>query len=76
MSNGPSKMCTNQLAQLTLQMVHQPVNLEEREVRGNSYLSLTAKGVTWIEEVDECSYGKMLLIAGSGRVKGSIRENH
>lgn len=25
--NGPSKMCTNQLARLTLEMVCQPVNL-------------------------------------------------
>lgn len=25
--NGPSKLCTNQLAQLTLEMVCQPVNL-------------------------------------------------
>lgn len=27
--NGPSKMCANQLAQLTLEMVCQPVNLEQ-----------------------------------------------
>lgn len=40
--NGPSKMCTNQLAWLTLEMVCQPVNLEER--RCNSYLCLTVKG--------------------------------
>lgn len=49
--NGPSKLCTNQLAQLTLEMVCQPVNLEHRGaagdgrvLRGNSCICLTAKG--------------------------------
>lgn len=58
--NGPSKLCTNQLAQLTLEMVCQPVNLEQkgtagaggggrrtgdgRVLRGNSCICLTAKG--------------------------------
>lgn len=65
-------MCTNQLAWLTLQMVCQPVNLVERGVRGNSYLSLTVKGVRWIDELDGWSDGKMLLMAGSGRVKGQL----
>lgn len=33
--NGPSKLCTNQLAQLTLEMVCQPVNLEHRGMAGD-----------------------------------------
>lgn len=42
-STGLSKMCTNQLAWLTLEMACQHVNLEERGLGGNSYVSLTVK---------------------------------
>lgn len=43
-STGLSKMCTNQLAWLTLEMACQHVNLEQRGLGGNSYGSLTVKG--------------------------------
>lgn len=72
--NGPSKMCTNQLACLTSEMACQPVNLEERGMTANSYHCLTVKGVRWVDESDGGSDGQMLLMAESGRVEGSIKK--
>lgn len=73
MPNGPSKMCTNQLAWLTLDMVCHLVNLEDKGPRGNVYVCLTVgtggqmstRGVwrEWWKDVID------------GRVEGSIRKS-
>lgn len=67
-----SKMCTNQLAWLTLESVCQPVNLQERGMRGSTCVSLTVKRGRRVDEEDGHSDGKMLLMAEPGRVEGSI----
>lgn len=81
--NGPSKLCTNQLAQLTLEMVCQPVNLEQKGTAGGEgqrtggcweatlASAWQLKGGRW---EDRGSNGKMLLMAALGRVEGSIKK--